>query len=388
MSNDVEELVVVLATAAVALVVISMYLDGRPSPRRYSLKSGAHIRTMLQENPFLFRRVYRMRPWVFNNLCKILRSKALLRDTRDISVEEQLAMFLIAVGQGQRYSETMERFDRSVWTVSTYFNRVLDAVLQLKNDFIQPPSTDVPSKILESNKYHPYFKDCIGVIDGTYIKAHIVGDDSLRFWNRKSFVSQNVMAACNFDMEFTYILAGWEGSATDLRVMHDALNREEKLLVPEGKYYLVDAGYTNLPGFLAPYYGTRWHLNEYDSRYPPQNERELFNYRHSLLWSTIEQTFRALKRRFTILNMAPPYPYETQAKLVVACCVLHNYIRMVDPSDVWDEAYPMDVVGADAEVDITDDHSMHEQLHMAGIFRDSLASQMAEDVLAGQVELI
>lgn len=30
-----------------------------------------------------------------------------------------------------------------------------------------------------------------------------------------------------------------------------------------GKYFLVDAGYTNGPGFLAPYRGTRYHLNEW-----------------------------------------------------------------------------------------------------------------------------
>jgi hypothetical protein len=30
-----------------------------------------------------------------------------------------------------------------------------------------------------------------------------------------------------------------------------------------GKYYLVDAGYTNGPGFLSPFRSTRYHLKEW-----------------------------------------------------------------------------------------------------------------------------
>ena len=35
-------------------------------------------------------------------------------------------------------------------------------------------------------------------------------------------------------MEFTYVLAGWEGSANDFTVLKDALRRPNGLKVPEG----------------------------------------------------------------------------------------------------------------------------------------------------------
>jgi hypothetical protein len=38
------------------------------------------------------------------------------------------------------------------------------------------------------------------------------------FRNRKGFLSQNVLAVVNFDMTFSYCLAGWEGSAHDSQV--------------------------------------------------------------------------------------------------------------------------------------------------------------------------
>ncbi|CAO2838017.1 unnamed protein product [Amaranthus hypochondriacus] len=58
-------------------------------------------------------------------------------------------------------------------------------------------------------------------------------------------------------MEFTYVLPGWEGSAANSRIIKDALLRTHPIRIPRGTYYLVDAGYTNGEGFLAPYRGQR-----------------------------------------------------------------------------------------------------------------------------------
>ncbi|KAG6525005.1 hypothetical protein ZIOFF_014957 [Zingiber officinale] len=58
-------------------------------------------------------------------------------------------------------------------------------------------------------------------------------------------------------MQFIYVLPGWEGSAHDDRVLRDAISRPTGLKVPQGCYYLVDAGYCNSSGFLAPYRGHR-----------------------------------------------------------------------------------------------------------------------------------
>jgi len=92
-----------------------------------------------------------------------------------------------------------------------------------------------------------------------------------------------------------------------------------------GKFFLVDAGYAARPGFLPPYRATRYHLREYGTR-NPQNLRELFNLRHSALRVFIERAFGALKNRFKILYNKPFHPYKTQVKLVIACCILHNWI--------------------------------------------------------------
>ena len=42
------------------------------------------------------------------------------------------------------------------------------------------------------------------------------------------------MGVCSFDYKFQYILAGWEGSAADSRVLASALSRSDPLVVPPG----------------------------------------------------------------------------------------------------------------------------------------------------------
>ena len=54
------------------------------------------------------------------------------------------------------------------------------------------------------------------------------------FRGRKKYTTQNVMAAVDFDLRFTYVLAGWEGTAHDALVLRDALERENGLRVPQG----------------------------------------------------------------------------------------------------------------------------------------------------------
>jgi len=54
------------------------------------------------------------------------------------------------------------------------------------------------------------------------------------FRGRKNAPTQNVLAAVSFDLKFTYVLAGWEGSAHDATILADALQREDGLRVPPG----------------------------------------------------------------------------------------------------------------------------------------------------------
>ena len=59
--------------------------------------------------------------------------------------------------------------------------------------------------------------DCIGAIDGTHIQVVIGEDKKVPYLRRKGVPTQNVMVACDFDLPFTFVMAGWEGVAHDTR---------------------------------------------------------------------------------------------------------------------------------------------------------------------------
>jgi len=48
--------------------------------------------------------------------------------------------------------------------------------------------------------------------------------------------------------------------------------------------------------------------------------------RHSSKRTSIERAFGGYKNRFRIIDNKPFHPYKTQVKLVLACCILHNWI--------------------------------------------------------------
>ncbi|XBH98557.1 hypothetical protein VPH35_128047 [Triticum aestivum] len=187
----------------------------------------------------------RMKRVPFARLVETFRSRGLLQDSINTSVEEQVAMFLHVVGHNQRFRVIHNTFRRSMETISRYFKQVLFVVGELRGEMIRRPSGQTPPKIRGSPRWYPYFK-------------------------------------------------------------------------------------------------------------------ELFNLRHSSLRVTVERAFGALKNRFKILDQKPFHPYSTQVKLVLACCILHNWIlqwgfdeHMPEEEDVE----PDDVVSSSHGVEAFDNEA-------------------------------
>ncbi|KMT01526.1 hypothetical protein BVRB_9g215300 [Beta vulgaris subsp. vulgaris] len=292
----------------------------------------------------------RMRPSAFYSLCNILVEKGLLSESKQMSVKEQVLLFLYVLGHNVRFRDVGGRFFRSTWTIHCYFHIVLQAILRLYPYVVKPPATDLQPEIQNNSRFFPWFEDFIGAIDGTHVRASVPLDMQERFRGRKDKTTQNVLAAVDFDLKFTYVLAGWEGSAHDSRVLGDALKKGFN--VPEGKYYLADAGYGDRKGFMPPFRRVRYHLKEYANN-PPENERELFNLRHSSLRMCIERAFGVLKKRFRVLDAEPFWSFETQVDVVLACCVIHNYLRGVDPNDEITREADLEIASQDTRTSLS-----------------------------------
>lgn len=136
-------------------------------------------------------------------------------------------------------------------------------------NYVRLPNANDPihPNIQNNDKWYPFFKDAIGAIDGTHIICSPSREERNTVLNRKGLPTQNCLIACSFDLLFLYVLSGWEGSASDAFIYHNA--RENSLPIPPGKYYLADAGFPNCEELLVPYRGIRYHLQEWG----PENSR-------------------------------------------------------------------------------------------------------------------
>jgi hypothetical protein len=184
-------------------------------------------------------------------------------------------------------------------------------------------------------------QNCIGAIDRTHIPITISEDKAAPYRNRKGSLSHNVMVVCDFDLNFTFISCGWEGSASDAGVLRSAIGKG--FHVPEGKFYLVDGGYANTPSFIAPYRGVRYHLSEFRSRRSYANYKELFNHRYAILRNHIERVIGVVKKRFPILKVRTHYPTESQVKILAAVVVFHNIIRRSNGEEWWLDQLPSNI---------------------------------------------
>ncbi|XP_052109200.1 uncharacterized protein LOC127741208 [Arachis duranensis] len=61
--------------------------------------------------------------------------------------------------------------------------------------------------------------DCLGGLDDTHIKVNVLEADKSRYRNRKGDITTNVLGVVAPDMQFIYVLTGWEGSAADSRIL-------------------------------------------------------------------------------------------------------------------------------------------------------------------------
>ena len=61
-------------------------------------------------------------------------------------------------------------------------------------------------------------------------------EDAPRYQGRKGYPTQNVLATCSFDLKFTYVLPGWEGIASDSRIIKNTLTRNDNLKILQGKF--------------------------------------------------------------------------------------------------------------------------------------------------------
>lgn len=155
--------------------------------------------------------MFRMNQDTFRQLCVDLEGYYGLRPSDRMSTLEKVGIFVYVLSKVLPIEMSNNVFN----TISRVFKEVLNAMDGLSRNILiptDPEFKEIPPQIANDTRYMPHFKDCIGAIDGTHIAVIAPEEDQIRYKGRKGIPTTNVLAACDFDLLFTYVLIGWEGS--------------------------------------------------------------------------------------------------------------------------------------------------------------------------------
>ncbi|WVZ76055.1 LOW QUALITY PROTEIN: hypothetical protein U9M48_024057, partial [Paspalum notatum var. saurae] len=205
--------------------------------------------------------------------------------------------------------QLLDRFERSLDTISRKMGNVPDAMFSFAHTIIVPKDPNYTQLHPRLLPYAPYFDGCIGAVDGTHIQARINHDSRLDFINRKGCTNFNVLAIVDMGMRFTYVGAGRAGSCHDMAVLWDCMAMANYPHPPPG--YTLDKGYFGaVPQCMVP----------------SQRVQEKFNYHHASLRNVVERAFGVLKEKWHILREVSFFAREKQTKMIIACCAVHNFL--------------------------------------------------------------
>lgn len=145
--------------------------------------------------------------------------------------------------------------------------------------------------------------------------------------DRNNRHSITLLAVCDNNKKFTFIDAGFSGSAHDSRVYRcSTLGRtimsQPRQLLPSASHHIIgDSGFQLSTYLLTPYkdYGALTHT------------QRKYNTKHSQTRVVIENAFGWLKGRFRRLKYIDA-EVEKAKQIVQACCVLHN-ISLRNPQE-------------------------------------------------------
>ncbi|KAA0060538.1 retrotransposon protein [Cucumis melo var. makuwa] len=299
-------------------------LPHTPPDTRHRIRELAYFR-MIHESDLVCRQSTRMDRRTFAILCHLLRNVAGLSSTEIVDVEEMVAMFLHVLAHD-----------------------VKNRVIQREFELIKRP---VPVTSNCNDQRWKCFENCLGALDGTYIKVNVPAGDRPTFRTRKEEIATNILGVCDTKGDFVYVLAGWEGSVADSRILRDAISRENGLQVPKEWRGAANA---------------------------PTNAKEYFNMKHSSAKNVIERAFGVLNGRWAILRGKSYYPLQVQCRTILACALLHNLINMemtycddVEDEDEGDSTYATTTASEDIQyIETTNEWSQ---------WRDDLAASMFTD---------
>lgn len=194
------------------------------------------------------------------------------------------------------------------------------------------------------------FPNCLGAVDGKHIRIRPPPGSGAYYYNYKQFHSIVLMGIANSNYEFIMFDVGTNGRISDGGVINNTpfykalVEGKLKLPAVNRRYnlpyvFIGDEAFALRKDFLKPY--SEKELN---------TERSNFNKRLSRARRIIENVFGILANRFRIYHTEIGISVENIETVVMATCVLHNYLRNKNPNHYMEISEDEESTSADQDI--------------------------------------
>ena len=122
------------------------------------LRGSGYLNEILDGNPSHCQEMLRMKKEAFISLCGHFRNRGWLEDSRYVSIEEKMTMFLITLSHNIRNRFVKRRFNHSTQTIHKYFHEVLHAMLHFSKEMIVPTTTNSVNHISHHRRLRGIFE--------------------------------------------------------------------------------------------------------------------------------------------------------------------------------------------------------------------------------------
>ena len=162
--SDEEFYQLVAVTCEAVVTYFNKYIN--KTPCYDSEQTGwAWVRRCMEGNEKLCYNMFRMKNEVFLNLCQVLQRDYGLQHSRNIRLEESVAICLLILGHGTCNRMVQEIFQHLGETISRHFDKMITLLgARFVATYVKPSDptfSEVPTKIQDHPIYWPHFKVCV-----------------------------------------------------------------------------------------------------------------------------------------------------------------------------------------------------------------------------------
>ncbi|XP_069819612.1 uncharacterized protein [Dendropsophus ebraccatus] len=295
----------------------------------------------------------------FDRLLCDLRPGLIYQDTDmrlAITPEERLIVTLRFLATGNTFASLHFEFLLGISTIAMIVRSTCDVIWErLRATVMPPPKPEDWIRIADGFSAAAQFPNCIGALDGKHIRVKKPSRSGSLYYNYKQYFSVVLLALADSDYRFVIVDIGAYGSSADAGVFRASRMSE---LLHSGQLSIPDS--KTLPGSSgppAPYvivadeaFGLQTHLLRPFPRRGLDDRRRIFNYRLTRARRYVECAFGILSSKWRVFQSALQLNPDNVRKVIQACVILHNYVRMyeaaVDPeldSTMTSVPFPIEV---------------------------------------------